>query len=216
MNTNCRWLPRLAAFSMLLFPCCIPLLTDLTAREGKTYFWVGSKAGLNMRERPDVKGKVITSIPLLSKLELVEEKDGRETIDGITGNWARITWNGKTGWVFNGYLENSPFLPLTPGNLPTLFKGGCLSQASTCTVCGSMVFESNGAVQWPHGESCDEMFSGKWTINKNEGIIVAETRDRYARWGPKAIFKVKDDFIFYRYNTSTRQWDSVGRMKPLD
>ncbi len=64
---------------------------------------------LNIRDTPGLKGKKIGMIEAsgrngvpVSCTEITEEK---QSIDGKTERWAKITWNGVTGWVFGGYLD---------------------------------------------------------------------------------------------------------------
>lgn len=50
---------------------------------------------LNIRESPSISAKKIGSIPDGTIVEVSEEQD----------KWSKTTYNGKTGWVLNHYLE---------------------------------------------------------------------------------------------------------------
>jgi uncharacterized protein YgiM (DUF1202 family) len=66
--------------------------------------WVTADVGLNMRDAPNLNAKKIGLIPYGEQVLLVEETGNRITISGATGKWSKITWKGKTGWVFGGFL----------------------------------------------------------------------------------------------------------------
>lgn len=64
---------------------------------------------LRIRDKPGLGGKKIgliiadkTNWASVKTFEVTKEK---ETIDNITERWAKIEYNGITGWVFAGYLR---------------------------------------------------------------------------------------------------------------
>jgi hypothetical protein len=67
-------------------------------------YHVCTKAGLRMRETADQKGKQIALIPDGAKITFLEEQGDDITISDRKGKWSKVEWNGKTGWVFGGFL----------------------------------------------------------------------------------------------------------------
>ena len=78
--------------------------------------------GLNLRESPSLKGIVIASIPFLDKVKLVQEADTYEDTVGtvsfggyndftqqIIGEWVKVQYQKKEGYVFNAYLMSEYF-----------------------------------------------------------------------------------------------------------
>jgi len=75
--------------------------------------------GLNLRESPTLNGKVITLVPFLDKVALLNEaisstdtlstvnfsdQDNNIYPDYIVGEWVKIKYQNKEGYVFNAYL----------------------------------------------------------------------------------------------------------------
>jgi hypothetical protein len=64
-----------------------------------------SKSGLTIREKADMRAKVLALAPCGA---LVTMEGGpaaaAQTVEGIAGGWARVTWNGITGYAFDGFL----------------------------------------------------------------------------------------------------------------
>ena len=69
-------------------------------------YTVTARTRLRMRDNLGQEGKVTGNIPFGSKVQVLEKSDKKETISGIQGNWVRIQWNDKTGWVFSGFLTS--------------------------------------------------------------------------------------------------------------
>jgi len=67
--------------------------------------YVTVKDGLNMREEPSPTGKKMATIPYKEGVLKLEEMSETFTIDKTEGKWTKITWQGKTGWVFGGFLS---------------------------------------------------------------------------------------------------------------
>ncbi len=65
---------------------------------------VTAQSGLKMRSQPNTDGNVVVLLPVKSIVS-IDEKGKEETIGGKKSNWYKITWKGKTGWVFGGFLD---------------------------------------------------------------------------------------------------------------
>jgi len=85
----------------------------ISAQEKDNIRIVTAVKGLRMRQAPGSSGKVVTLIPFKETVTLLEEKDDSIDIAGKTGKWTRVTWKGKTGWVFGGFLDK-----VTYGDIP--------------------------------------------------------------------------------------------------
>jgi len=85
----------------------------LTAQESTMY--VAAKAGLSIRETPDINARVLDKIPYAAKIELKESGEERKKIntEGLTGYWKKVTYNNKTGYIVDAYLF--PFAPPKAG-----------------------------------------------------------------------------------------------------
>jgi hypothetical protein len=68
--------------------------------------YVAAKAGLSVREKPDVNAKVLDKIPYATKIELKwsGEESKRIITEGLTGYWKKVTYNNKTGYIVDAYL----------------------------------------------------------------------------------------------------------------
>jgi len=74
---------------------------------------------LRLREKPDTKSKIVAGITTGTKVTIIEETAIKETINSIRAAWVKIkTADGKTGYVFSGYLEK-----ITDGG-PVVKKAG--------------------------------------------------------------------------------------------
>jgi hypothetical protein len=64
-----------------------------------------AKSGLNLREKADVRAKVLVLAPC-GALVTVEEGPAAPTltVEGVAGGWAKVTYNDVTGFAFDGFL----------------------------------------------------------------------------------------------------------------
>lgn len=67
---------------------------------------VNASGGLRMRSSPDIKGDLIVVIPEKRAVEVLEESGEALSISGRIGRWNRVLYNGRTGWVFGGFLSD--------------------------------------------------------------------------------------------------------------
>ncbi|HPA73236.1 MAG TPA: hypothetical protein PKY31_13260 [Spirochaetota bacterium] len=74
--------------------------------------WVTSIDGLKLRAMPDARSSVVADIPYLAEVKF--EKVTGEVVDihGILGKWSEISYQGKKGFVFGGFLSSER--PETP------------------------------------------------------------------------------------------------------
>ena len=67
-------------------------------------FFVTSENGLNIRDKPDSKGRIIVAMPFGSQVRSIRGSSQKETIGGHAGAWINVSWQGKTGFAFDQYL----------------------------------------------------------------------------------------------------------------
>lgn len=61
--------------------------------------------GLTLRAGPSRTQRKITSIPLGSKLIILDENGPEETIEGKKDRWVRIAFGASEGWAFGGFIQ---------------------------------------------------------------------------------------------------------------
>jgi Bacterial SH3 domain len=91
----------------LLLICCL-FTGTVTAQ---TVMYVAHGPGLSIREKPDVKAKVLGKIPYGTKMTLgsSEEDTTRLVTEGFNTLFHKITYNKTTGYIIGAYL-----LPMPP------------------------------------------------------------------------------------------------------
>lgn len=65
-------------------------------------------SGLKLRAEPNVSGKLLKVIPFGQKVETLDTLEETYTIEWIQGNWTKVKYEGKTGYVFDGFLSPLP------------------------------------------------------------------------------------------------------------
>jgi|GEM_PF-2327886 len=89
--------------NLILLPISILLCSFIFDVNKPSY--VSAASGLKLREKPSVYSTTIETIPYGTKVT-VKEKGAIEILDGTRGQWCRIEWKGKKGWVFGAYLTD--------------------------------------------------------------------------------------------------------------
>lgn len=80
---------------------------EVVSEYSETYKRVTAEAGLRMRDKPGLDGKLIRTLPHGSWVVFVEEVGEEVTISNVTGRWAKVYWKSmEMGWVFGGFLED--------------------------------------------------------------------------------------------------------------
>lgn len=75
--------------------------------QSKDVRYVTAGSGLVLRDKPNTGGQRVQLIQYGKPVEFVEEQATTETIGGKQGRWTRISYEGKSGWVFGAYLSQS-------------------------------------------------------------------------------------------------------------
>jgi hypothetical protein len=105
----------------LIVPAILALFSGVVLDTGlranpDTVMHVQVKEGLRMRALPDVKSEKICVIPEGATVNVLEVAGAEQEISGARGKWHRVLWNGKSGWVFGGFLAEGPGADRAVGN----------------------------------------------------------------------------------------------------
>jgi uncharacterized protein YgiM (DUF1202 family) len=68
---------------------------------------INAESGLTLRQKPSPKGTSITTIPNKEEIVVLEFLEKSSTIAGKTGNWCKIRFKNKEGYIFSPYLNFS-------------------------------------------------------------------------------------------------------------
>lgn len=71
--------------------------------EGVQY--VLTDGGLNMRKEPVTSAAKIAVLSRGARVKVLEKTNIELTVDGIAGHWEKVSYQDKTGYVFDGYLS---------------------------------------------------------------------------------------------------------------
>ncbi len=95
----------------LLLSACI-ICAGLSASAGAQSFkndsqvYVLSISGVNLREDPSTTSKVLELVPYGTKLTVMETADKTQEVDNLKGGFVKVTYRGKTGYLFDGFLSS--------------------------------------------------------------------------------------------------------------
>lgn len=106
-----------AALTVLLLFLC-PFASRAQVQTIPMY--VAHKPGLSIREKPDVKARVLTKIPYGTKINLAYEQGGDTILvntEGFSSYFRKISFNNTTGYIISAYLLPVPPPKTTVKNL---------------------------------------------------------------------------------------------------
>ena len=66
--------------------------------------YVLAVSGLNLRESPDLNGKVVAKVPFGQKVKFLEDTGQELTVGNLSGHWTKVQYQGKVGYLFDAYL----------------------------------------------------------------------------------------------------------------
>jgi hypothetical protein len=108
-------------------------------------WYVAAKTGLSIRERPDAAGKVLDKIPYGTRVTVTYDSLKVIAVEGFVGSWARVNYNGKSGYIVNSYL-----IPLPPPKATVKTMKEYFAQVTS--VVGAPFVVKNGQKDIPEGE----------------------------------------------------------------
>lgn len=76
----------------------------LAEENEKVKFKVAVFSGLNLRELPNPKSKIITTLPYETVGEVLEMDKIIYTIQNKKGYWIKTTYENETGWIFSAFV----------------------------------------------------------------------------------------------------------------
>ncbi len=109
---------------MLFFTVNTVLANNGFKMGDKVYVW--SLHGIPLKQKPDVRSKSILIIPYGKQLQLQDITTAKqevlfsndvESLYELEGEWVRVAYNGKAGFVFDGFLSVMPPLKLNKKGL---------------------------------------------------------------------------------------------------
>lgn len=89
---------------VLLLPSCKKPAAPVQAAERYAYFKVIARGGLNLREQPSVTAKRLLTIPQNTTGEILQMTKESQKIQGRSGYWVQVKYNGQSGWIFSGFV----------------------------------------------------------------------------------------------------------------
>jgi hypothetical protein len=99
----------LKKISLLIWAVCLGFLVPMVAQKPVGTYYVGANAGLNMRATANASGEKLGLALYGEAVEiLAPAKDASMVVDGIKGGMAQVKHEGKTGYMFDGYLLRHP------------------------------------------------------------------------------------------------------------
>jgi hypothetical protein len=69
---------------------------------------VTAPSGLRMRAKPTTQSAVVGVVPMDQYVNVCPGAFGTLVVEGIQGDWKKVTFNGLTGYAFSGFLAELP------------------------------------------------------------------------------------------------------------
>lgn len=89
----------------VLLALLLPLFQWVMGQKPAGKYYVGATAGLNLRASAATNGDRLATAQYAEAVEvLAPAADQAMTVDGIKGGMAKVSYNGKVGYMFDGYL----------------------------------------------------------------------------------------------------------------
>jgi uncharacterized protein YecT (DUF1311 family) len=78
---------------------------DTTTKATEQWFESTAKPVLIVRDKPDVTGKKLGTVPIGGKIKVLETKVKQDSISGQKGHWVKVEWLEGSGYVFDVFLK---------------------------------------------------------------------------------------------------------------
>ncbi len=94
--------------SLILFLLLNAFGLEISAQldcEAAAVYKVTAPSGLRIRSAPNTDGKMIASAPLNSELNGCQKSFGKFATSEAEGDWRKVEFKGKTGYIWDGFLE---------------------------------------------------------------------------------------------------------------
>lgn len=113
MNQSLNRYKFLLAFlfflSLFFWNCSTSKDGKSTSNKNANIGYITAKSGLFLRENPGKKFPKVTLVPHGEKVEILEYAKTTDFIDGIEAKWVKTKYKNRVGWMFSGYLSDTPF-----------------------------------------------------------------------------------------------------------
>jgi murein DD-endopeptidase MepM/ murein hydrolase activator NlpD len=180
-----------------------------SAKKEEKYVFVTD--GLRLRSEPTTSGEFLVLVPYETQVTVTAYSNSKDSIDGLSDYWAQISYDGKTGWVFNGYLR--PIGEKPKPDAPVVNPNG-------------FSMPINGRLTSKFGPRIDPVTKKAGDVHR--GIDIAAARgtpikaakegeisdNSYNKWWGNYILIKHDDKIFTLYchqsKTKARKGEKVG------
>lgn len=157
--------------------------------------WKSTTTNVNLRSDASASSTLLATVPKDTVLE----------VKSTSGNWGKVTFNGKTGWISGTYLKNAIAPPPAPVLTPEyeratkLFKKGKTATALVDFTAKAIKIDSAGAIQIV-GQSDIPFKKGKAVgivdgVTKNGNVIFT------AKGGENAPFSSSPTLQFWVPNS---------------
>jgi uncharacterized protein YgiM (DUF1202 family) len=84
------------------FQIDLPATPVLTVRSN----WaVVSSSHLRLREKATINSRAVTTLWQNNVLEIISRDEVQQEVEGKTGYWYKVAYDGLQGWVFGAYLH---------------------------------------------------------------------------------------------------------------
>lgn len=211
LNTTTR-MKTLLTFALLV---CFNTVFAIGGYNVGDELFVHAPSGLKLRPAPN-SNDALATLPYGAKLKVVQNKStaNPKEVDGLKGYWAKVEFEGKQGFIFDGYLS---FLP-TP-------KAGCNNVKDYCKD-----FFTSTSKELLQSVSCDNEIMDENTINlySYKGRQIVYTLNQGYEWGgetlsienisieegyllSKVLFKADFDrsYDYYKANPNSATIDNI-------
>lgn len=78
---------------------------DYSSENSQTKPFVKASSGLSIRSEPSIYGTLLTTAPYGSSLTILNENAASDIINGRSGSWYKVEYNGITGFAWGNYIE---------------------------------------------------------------------------------------------------------------
>ena len=97
------------AISSALFILLILIIPEVFSQKEIGAYYVMAPSGLNMRSEASVSSSKIYKVPLGTAVKIIEPAtNSMMEVEHITGGMAKVSVEGKEGFVFDGFLSRFP------------------------------------------------------------------------------------------------------------
>lgn len=76
-----------------------------TIQSDKATSSVTAVSGLSIRDQPNKNGNVLTTVPYQEKLTVIETQISQDYINGQSGYWYKVEYQGTTGFAWGNYIS---------------------------------------------------------------------------------------------------------------